>query len=52
MYESRMAKGMVELVFIAEEEKKTFCIMLTRAMHGGFDVPRLLMKTLCKLLED
>ena len=43
-------EGMVELGFITEEEKKEFCIKLTRAMHGGVDVPSLFMKTLCKYL--
>ena len=44
-------EGMVELGFITEEEKKEFCIKLTRAMYGGVDVPRLFsMKTLCKYL--
>ena len=43
-------EGMVELGFITEEEKKKFVYMLTRAMYGGFDVPRLFMKTLSKYL--
>ena len=43
-------EGLVELGFITEEEKKEFCIKLTRAMYDGVDVPRLFMKTLCKYL--
>jgi Reverse transcriptase (RNA-dependent DNA polymerase)/Zinc knuckle len=45
-------EGMVELGFISEDERKTNCIKLTRAMYGGVDVPRLFMKTLCKYLTE
>jgi hypothetical protein len=45
-------EGIVELGFISEDERKTNCIKLTRAMYGGVDVPRLFMKTLCKYLTE
>jgi hypothetical protein len=45
-------EGIVELGFITEDEQKKNCIKLTRAMHGGVDVPRLFMKTLCKYLTE
>ena len=44
--------GMVELGFITEEERKKFCINLTRPMYGGVDVPRLFMKTLFRYLTQ
>ena len=40
------SEGMVELGFITEEERKKFCINLTRPMYGRVDVLRLVMKTL------
>jgi hypothetical protein len=45
-------EGMVELGFITEEERKEFCINLTRPMYGGVDVPRLFMKTLFRYLTQ
>ncbi|KAI2509134.1 GAG-pre-integrase domain [Fragilaria crotonensis] len=43
-------EGIVELGYITEDELRRYCIMLTRPMYGGVDVPRLFMKTLRKYL--
>jgi hypothetical protein len=43
-------EGIVELGYITEEELRRYCILLTRPMYGGVDVPRLFMKTLRKYL--
>ncbi|KAI2503386.1 GAG-pre-integrase domain [Fragilaria crotonensis] len=45
-------EGMVELGFITEDERRKFCIKLTRPMYGGVDVPRLFMKTLFRYLTQ
>ena len=45
-------QGMQELGFITEEDKKTKCIELTKAMYGNIDSPLRWMKTFSKHLME